>query len=149
MGQTGVMISEPSTMFCVFFFSSHNTKMSCRCSVWGDSLCVSLQALGCIYYIICECFLTFLQARILDSVVFKRDMEVGRQEGHQLQTELGLTREKQKSQTRKRMTAQEFTDGTDPRLKSSVIIYLYGAAYALRGHISQPSRCQSNLTGVI
>lgn len=32
-----------------------------------------------------------LQVRILDSVVFKRDMEVGRQEGHQLQTELDLT----------------------------------------------------------
>lgn len=31
-----------------------------------------------------------LQLRILDSVVFKRDMEVGRQEGHQLQTELDL-----------------------------------------------------------
>lgn len=28
-----------------------------------------------------------LRARILDSVVFRRDMEVGRQDGHQLQTE--------------------------------------------------------------
>lgn len=34
-----------------------------------------------------------LQLRILDSVVFKRDMDVGRQDGHHLQTELDLTRE--------------------------------------------------------
>lgn len=31
-----------------------------------------------------------LHARILDSIVFKRDIEVGRQEGHQLHAELGL-----------------------------------------------------------
>lgn len=30
------------------------------------------------------------QERILDSVVFNRDMDVGRQEGHQLQIELDL-----------------------------------------------------------
>lgn len=30
------------------------------------------------------------QDRILDSVVFNRDMDVGRQEGHQLQIELDL-----------------------------------------------------------
>ena len=40
------------------------------------------------------CASRVLQARILDSVVFKRDMEVGRQEGHQLQTELDLTKVK-------------------------------------------------------
>ena len=37
-----------------------------------------------------------LQARILDSVVFSRDMEVGRQDGHQLQTELDLNKLKWK-----------------------------------------------------
>lgn len=35
----------------------------------------------------------FLQERILDSVVFNRDIEVGRQEGHQLQSELDLKRQ--------------------------------------------------------
>jgi len=35
---------------------------------------------------------TTLHARILDSVVFKRDIEVGRQDGHQFQIELDLTR---------------------------------------------------------
>lgn len=35
----------------------------------------------------------FLQARILDSVVFKMDMEVGRHEGHQLPNELVLRAE--------------------------------------------------------
>lgn len=37
---------------------------------------------------------TSLQDRILDSAVFNRDIEVGRQEGHQLQRELGLKRQK-------------------------------------------------------
>lgn len=36
---------------------------------------------------------TSLQERILDSVVFNRDIEVGRQEGHQLQSELDLKRQ--------------------------------------------------------
>lgn len=40
-----------------------------------------------------ECnFKLALHARILDSVVFRRDMEVGRQEGHQLPTESDLKR---------------------------------------------------------
>lgn len=34
-----------------------------------------------------------LQDRILDSVVFNRDIEVGHQEGHQLQRELDLKRQ--------------------------------------------------------
>lgn len=36
---------------------------------------------------------TTLQERILDSVVFSRDIEVGRQDGHQLQIELDLKRQ--------------------------------------------------------
>lgn len=62
----------------------------------------------------------FLRARILDSVVFKRDIEVGRQEGHQLHTELDLRRNKHKDI--KRMTVQEAKGRLNPRV--SLLLFI-------------------------
>lgn len=70
-----------------------------------------------------------LQARILDSVVFKRDMEVGRQDGHQLPTEFDLMRILKKWQANKekgtrRMITQQSKDKMNPDLMS--VSYLTG-----------------------
>lgn len=87
----------------------------------------------------------------MDSAVFRRDMEVGRQEGHQLQTELVLTREKQ-NQRHEKNDSTGVHGWYTSKVKVSVIfyyIYLHGARHALEGHISQPSCYQSNITVVI
>lgn len=90
------MIGIPSVRCCVSFIASD------RSSTWGifykgRSFYTSLQKLSYIYISFSSKHI--LQARILDSVVFKRDMEVGRQEGHQFQIEVDLIREKQKEKT--------------------------------------------------
>ena len=59
----------------------------------------------------------FLQARILDSAVFKRDIDVGHHDGHQLLAELDLAREKQR--------AQHFKESTSLRLKLVLLFIKY------------------------
>lgn len=72
-----------------------------------------------------------LQAKILDSVVFKRDMEVGRQDGHQLPTEFDLTKilkkkwEANKEKDMRRMITQQSKDKMNPDLMS--VSYFTGA----------------------
>lgn len=56
----------------------------------------------------------FLQARILASVLFSKDMEVGRQEGHQPQPELGLKRERENEE--KEIEEKEIVHNVSPYL---------------------------------